>query len=131
MELGKENIDNDNANFLDMNISIIHNKFDVKLYDKRDNFNFNIVRMPNKSSNIPARMFYNSISAESLRILHVSSTALNFATAIKPLIQRMENQGAKKHKLKTTLAKSFKKHFDEYSKIAPTIESFDSIIFNN
>jgi len=48
LTLKKENINNSSATFLDMNISIIDNKFDHKLYDKRDTYNFSIVRFPYK-----------------------------------------------------------------------------------
>ena len=42
------------ANYLDMNIRIDNgNKFICQLYDKRNDFNFNVVSMPNLSSNVP------------------------------------------------------------------------------
>ena len=68
LELGKENINDQEATFLDLQIKIINNQFDVSLYDKRDDFNFDIVRMPHKSSNIPSNMFYNTINAECLKV---------------------------------------------------------------
>ena len=60
---------NDNvATFLDLNIRIEEGQFSTKLYDKRDGFNFSIVRLPYKYSNIPSKIFYSTIFAESLRI---------------------------------------------------------------
>ena len=38
--------------------------FNSRLYDKRDAFNFSVVRMAYKCSNIPYKMFYSTISAE-------------------------------------------------------------------
>ena len=42
--------------------------FVYKLFDKRDSFPFEIVRMPNLKSNIPDHVFYGSFIAEVLRI---------------------------------------------------------------
>ena len=61
LELGKENQNDLEATFLDLSIEIRNNKFEVGLFDKRDNFNFSIVRMPEKSSNIPSNIFYSAI----------------------------------------------------------------------
>ena len=52
LELKKENNGNKQATFLD--ISVNDNKFEIKLFDKRDAFPFSIVRMPFYSSNIPS-----------------------------------------------------------------------------
>ena len=65
LELSRENINDKEANFLDLDIKIKNNQFDISLYDKRDDFNFHIVRMPFKSSNMPSSMFYNTLGAES------------------------------------------------------------------
>ena len=46
----KENSSNDIATFLDINITIENGKFSTKLFDKRDNFGYDIVRMPFASS---------------------------------------------------------------------------------
>ena len=54
---------NKNANFLDLNIKIKNFRFQRKLCYKPDNFDFNIFRVPYKSSNIPREMFYIAISA--------------------------------------------------------------------
>ena len=130
LELGKENHHDNEATFLDLNIKIVQNKFEIKLYDKRDDFNFEIVRMPFKSSNIPSKMFYNTISAESLRIARASSNSINYSNSIKPLITRMLKQGANCTKIQTSLKKSFNRHFNQFSKIAQTFESLSSLIFD-
>ena len=46
LELGKENSSNLEASFLDLDIKIKDGRFQVGLFDKRDGFPFNIVRMP-------------------------------------------------------------------------------------
>ena len=56
------------ATFLDLDISVVENNFVYKLFDKRDDFPFTIVRMPDLSGNIPSYIFYGSIMSEFLRI---------------------------------------------------------------
>ena len=56
------------ATFLCLEIKIEGKKFIYKLYDKRDNFPFDIVRMPHMSSNIPKAIFYSALVGEFLRI---------------------------------------------------------------
>ena len=73
LELKKENLVNTKATFLDLDISIVNKQFKTKLYDKRDNFSFSIVRLPFLSSNMPSKMFYSSLGAEFLRICRATS----------------------------------------------------------
>ena len=56
------------ANCLCLEIKIEGKKFIYKLYAKRDNFPFNIVRMPHMASNIPKAIFYSALVGEFLRI---------------------------------------------------------------
>ena len=82
----------------------------MKLFDKRDNFLFSIVRMPFSDSNIPSTMFYSSIGAEILRISRVSSAEEQFFNSSEAVIRRMINQGARKERLKKTLKKMYGRH---------------------
>ena len=56
------------ATFLDLDIKVEGEIFVYKLFDKRDKFPFFIVRMPQFESNIPSKIFYDSIFSELLRI---------------------------------------------------------------
>ena len=78
MELKKENDGILSASFLDLDISIIDRKFDLKLFDKRDAFPFEIVRMPYLSNNMPSNIFYSTLSSELLRIARCTTDKDNF-----------------------------------------------------
>ena len=67
--------------------------FHFGLFDKRDSFPFSIVRMPDKSSNLPSSIVYSAICAESLRIARASNSPETFSTVIEPLIARMRGRG--------------------------------------
>ena len=64
----------------------------MKLFDKRDDFPFAIVRMPFASSNMPTSMFYGSIGAEILRVGRVSSSTENFIFSSKILVQDLQSK---------------------------------------
>ena len=97
----------DQVTFLDLQITNQTGHLDTKLFDKRDNFPFSIVRLPFCSSNIPSNMFYASIGAEILRIGRVSSSSENFLFATKNLINRVKKQGANTFRLNKILKKTY------------------------
>ena len=85
--------------FLDIDLSNVNGRLDVKLFDKRDSFSFDIVRLPFCTSNMPSRMFYSIFRAEFIRIARVSSSLKNFCLAGKELVDRAFRQGAKRSRL--------------------------------
>ena len=95
LQLKKENNHEKEATFLDLHINIdTSGKIKTKLYDKRNSYNFFIVRFPYKSSNLPNKMFYSTTSAEILRICRATTDFNEFSLTSKLLIQRMLRQGA-------------------------------------
>ena len=100
----------ESVNFLDLNLSNCNGHVEVKLYDKRNNFPFSIVRLPFSSSNIPSAVFYNCVGAEILRIGRVSSNLENFKTDGKELLDRALKQGAKKGRLERLLKRVYGRH---------------------
>jgi len=135
LELKKENIGYEEATFLDLNINTKDKKFAIKLYDKRDDFNFTIVRMPFLSNNMPSRIFYSSFSSELLRIARCTTAKNDFLSSCRILIKRMFSQGAelnnKTHMLsrtRNTIHNVFKKHTSAFSPFFETAKLFSSNI---
>ena len=62
----KENTSHTDTTFLDLRLCINEGQIQTSLYDKRNSYNFKVVRFPYKSSNIPSKMFFATISAEIL-----------------------------------------------------------------
>ena len=52
-----ENIDCSDGSFLDLEKNIVHKKINIRLYDKRDNLPFSIVKMPHLTNTIPWKCF--------------------------------------------------------------------------
>lgn len=121
LELKKENDGNLCASFLDIFIYIENEKFHTKLFDKRDNFGFDIVRMSFQCSNIPSKMFYGSIGAEFLRISRATSKIEDLTYSCKQLLNRMSKQNGQINKMQSSLLKMIQRHhevFEKYNKSA-------------
>ena len=128
MELGKENNSNQEATFLDLNISISNKKFLVGLYDKRNFFPFSIVRMPYADSNMPSKIFYSALGAEVLRIARATNNNDSFSVSCKTLLNRMLNQGGDMSKIILSLKKMFGRHSLAFKEITPNFHEFLSLI---
>ena len=80
------------ATFLDIDITNSDGIFVYKLFDKRDEFPFFIVRMPHISSNIPSYIFYGTVLSEFLRIARSTLFLTDFLPRVKDLSKRMLSQ---------------------------------------
>ena len=120
----KENDGQLDATFLDLEAAIIpeEGRFSYHLFDKRDNFNFFIVRFPYACSNIPSKIFLSTIGAETLRICKASSCFDHFTRFCQPFFDRMVNQGASVREIKSVLIKFFKRHESTIVKFSKTPE---------
>ena len=112
------------ATFLDLEINISDGIFVYKLFDKRDNFPFFIVRMPDLSGNIPSHMFYGSVMSEFLRISRCTLLYSDFLPSAIKLYKRMINQGGSDTFILSQISKVINRHplsFDKYTKRATEI----------
>ena len=98
------------ATFLELDITVENGLFVYKLFDKRDEFPFSIVRMPDLSGNIPDHVFYGSVMSEFLRIARATLFYHHFVPKAKELFIRMANQSGEKHKILFQLKKAITKH---------------------
>ena len=113
---------------MDLNIKIKVGKFHFGFFDKRDSFPFSIVRMPDKSSNVPSSIVYSAIGAESLRIARASNNPESFSTAIKPLIARMSRQGVSIGKINSSILKCFNKHHSDFNNVCESKQELLNLI---
>ena len=58
LQLNKANTSNTEAGCLDFKLSIHNDTVSTKIYDKRDNFDFDIVNFPFVDGDVPWRLFY-------------------------------------------------------------------------
>ena len=104
------------ASFLNLDITIIEDRFVYKLFDKRDDFPFAIVRMPHIDSNIPESIFYSALVGEFLRIARSTLLLDDFKSKAKELCQRMHKQGAHTHATKRHLLKIISYHPEDFNR---------------
>ena len=116
LTLNKENENDDHATWYDLDITVVDGKFVTKLYDKRDSYHFNIVRLPYKNSNIPLSTFYATIGAEMLRIARATSGFFDFITTTSIVLKRMLIQGATVEGIKRVTTNTIKHHWHIFSK---------------
>ena len=119
LELKKENNNNSCASFLDLYIYIENGEFHTRLFDKRDNFGFDIVRMPLYCSNVPSKMFYGSIGAEFLRISRATRKIEDLTHDCKQLLSRMLKQTGR---ITFSLIKMIQRHQEVSIKYNKSIE---------
>ena len=92
LDIVATNTSNKSTTFLDLNIDIENGKFGTKLYDKRRDFNFKVVTLPNLRSNIPKQPSYGIFKGEVYRICKSSSNTSVFINDVKLLINKLVNQ---------------------------------------
>ena len=119
------------ATFLDLDIAISNGRFIYKLYDKRDHFNFKIVRMPYLSSNIPHSVFYGSILSEFLRIARCTLLLQDFIPTAKNLFKRMLNQGGVFNQICRQIHKAIDKHPQAFSSFGTNSDNILKELMDN
>ena len=117
--VNKENSGQSSTSMLEIDISIdpSSHKFVTKLYDKRNDFGFPIVKFPHMSSNIHSKTVYDTFVTQVIRYSRVCNNLTYFLFELKPLYSTMVNKGCKKHILlkklfKTLAGKNFGKNFN-------------------
>ena len=98
------------ATFLQLDVTIRDGIAIYKLFDKRDNFPFFIVRMPDLGGNIPSHVFYGSVMSEFLRIARSTLLYPDFLPVATSLFKRMHNQGGSQFKLLNQIKKALDRH---------------------
>ena len=80
LQLNKANISGTEALFLDLHLSVANGFVFSKLYDKRDDFDFDIVNFPFLDGDVPLLMVYtfrNLLVIESAIMLQTSTLEIN------------------------------------------------------
>ena len=73
LQLNKANASDNEAAFLDLNLSIHNDIVSTKIYDKRDDFNFDIVNFPLLDGDVPQRPSYGVYISQLIRFPRASS----------------------------------------------------------
>ena len=106
----KENTNDKKCTFLDIAMNIVSNEVITKTYDKRDDYNFEIVNYPDLSGNIPQGDAYGVYISQILRYARVCSRKTDFVDRVKILTGKLIKKGYIKPALNKTFRRCLHKH---------------------
>ena len=95
----------------------------TKIYDKRDDFDFEIVNFPFLDGDVPRSTSYGVYISQLIRFARASSYVTDFNTRNKLLTQKLLKQGYRYHKLPKTFSKFYRRYYDLISKFQVGLKS--------
>ena len=88
----------------------------TKIYDKRDNFDFDIVNFPFLYGDVPRSTSYVFNISQLIQFARVSGHVYDFDTRNTVLTAKLLRQGYRYHKIRKANSKFYRRHFDIVSK---------------
>ena len=119
--LKNTNISRDKSTFLDTIISIYRGKFTFKMYDKRNDFNFNVVKFPHLHGKIPRIPSYGVFTSQLLRVCDVNMYSKHFRKDVVDIFKCFKSQGFDTVKLKGYYHKFCDKYYFKWCKFGDDI----------
>ena len=105
-------------------MSILDEIISCKIYDKRDDIDFEIVNFPYLDGDVPRQPSYVVYISQLIRFARVFSHDTDFDTRNKLLTAKLLNQGYRYHKLRKAFSKFYRRHFDLVLKFNVVLKSF-------
>ena len=100
MVLENTNVNQNECNYLDLNIILNNGIFSYKSYDKREDYTFDVIRYPDLSGNIPCGPAYGVFISQCKRFAEVNGSLDGFITDLNILQNRFVRQGFSVYKLR-------------------------------
>ena len=111
LQLNKANTSDAEAPFLDLHLSISNGFVSSKIY-KRDDFDFDIGNFPFLDGGVPRSTFYGVYISQRIRFARMSSHVADFNARNKSLTAKLLQQGYRYHKLRKTISKFYRRHYE-------------------
>ena len=124
LQLNKANTSDTEAPFLDLHLSISNGFVSSKIYDKRGDFDFDIVNLSFLDGDVPRSTSYGVYISQLIRFARVFSYVADFNTRNKSLIAKLLQQGYRYHKLRRTFSKFYRRHYELVSKFNVGLKTF-------
>ena len=112
LQLNRANSSDTEASFLDLNLCISNGTVSTKIYDKRDDFDFDIVNFPFLDGDVPRRTSYGVYISQLIRFARPSSNLNDFNYRNKALTAKLLRlkQGYRYFKLRKAVLKFYRRH---------------------
>ena len=106
----KQNTNINSASVLELQIDIVEEKFMTGIFDKRNEFPFEVCRYPSTKSNIPDNTLHNVFYSQLIRIYRVCNFLTSFELAIQELFSRCITKGGTNKLLRNQISKFFQRN---------------------
>ncbi len=116
MVVNNTNISSCKCNFLDLTISIYRGRFLLKLYDKRVDYDFDVISYPFLDGNIPKAPSYGIFISQLSRFARNNSTFNGFILDSRNLVNKLVNQHFNVAALRNKFNVFVDRHFDVWGK---------------
>ena len=124
LQLNRANYTSDTeAAVLDLHLLISNDIVSIKIYDKRDDFDFVIINFPFSDGDVPHSTSYGVYISQLIHFPRASSFVADFNTRNKLLTQKLLKQGYRYHKLCKTFSKFYRRYYDLISKFQVGLKS--------
>ena len=114
--LNKENENDTHTTFLDLDISLTDNKITHALYDKRDDFPFEIVNFPHLDGNICTTNAYGILIGQLIRYANACMFYSDFLARTSTLLKKLLSQKFTRRKLTQKFRDFYDRHLHTVSK---------------
>ena len=114
LQLNKSNNTDTEAPFL--HLSIANGFVSSKSFDKRDDFDFDVVNFPFLDGDVPQRASYGVYISQLIRLAKVCNRVADFNARNKCLTAKLLQQGYRYHTLRKTYSKFYRRHYELISK---------------
>ena len=106
LQLNRANSSDTEATFLDLNLCISNGTVSTRIYDKRDDFDFDIVNFTFLDGGVPRRTSYRVYISQLIRFVRASSNLSNFNCSNKALTAKLLRQGYRYFKLRKVFSQT-------------------------
>ena len=110
LQLNKANSSDTEASFLDLNVSITNGIVSSKIYDKRGDFNFEIVNFPFLDGDFPRSPSYGVYISQLIRFARMYSNINDFNNRNLFLNAKLLKQGYRYHNIRKAFSKFYQRH---------------------
>ena len=124
VQLNKANNTDTETPFIDFHLSIANGFVSSKIYDKRDDFDFDIVNFPFLDGDVPRRASYGVYLSQLIRFATVCIHVTDFNARNKCLTAKLLQQGYRYHTLQKTFSKFYRRHYELITKFNVGLQTF-------
>ena len=111
LQLNRANSSDTEAPFLDLNPCISKGTVSTKIYDKPDDFDFDIVNFPFLDGDVPRRTSYGVYISQQIRFARAFSNLNDFNYRNNALTAKLLRHGYRYFKLRKPFLKFYRRHF--------------------